>query len=378
MARPPHGCDAAYPARMLRYVIPASIVGLVAVAWPCGTLVRWTSAALLRIEGQDDEVGTLPLDPVTWAVSVRTEVRDMTPFFAFYALRFFFLECIAAPGFGIAVYHALNSGERHLRITLVASECVNFVLSWTLRFMGLALHVSMSLDFSEGSWLVFGMGVSSVLWLPITSGLFLMLVPRREWLTTLLLNILVTIVSVVVFYGRDVTLNGYFVIEGDLARICVGIVAPAAITMVIMEVYFFLAFHMLQFRCLRSAAVLMGGPFCFGLTLATILQLGSTSVVSGVCIEFGSLLVELRFKYCLLSGTTPLQSLRDRLCCLGRCCSHRKTGRMSFVHPGFDNIVSLDPTVLGAQQASSGERAGETHGDAGPCSKTLDNDGPEK
>ncbi|CAK0824510.1 unnamed protein product [Prorocentrum cordatum] len=120
------------------------------------------------------------------------------------------------------------------------------------------------------------------------------------------------------------------------------------------------------------------GPVCFGLTLATILQLGSTSVVSGVCIEFGSLLMELRFKYCLLSGTTPLQSLRDRLCCLGRCCSHRKTGRMSFVHPGFDDIVSLDPTVLGAQQAGSGERAGETHGDAGPCSETLDNDGPEK
>ncbi|CAK0866809.1 unnamed protein product [Prorocentrum cordatum] len=222
------------------------------------------------------------------------------------------------------------------------------------------------------------MGVSSVLWLPITSGLFLMLVPRREWLTTLLLNILVAIASVVVFYGRDVTLNGYFAIEGDLARICVGIVAPATMTMVIMESYFVFAFHMLQFRCLRFAAVLMGGPVCFGLTLATILQLGSTSVVSGVCIEFGSLLVELRFKYCLLSGTTPLQSLRDRLCCLGRCCSHRKTGRMSFVHPGFDNIVSLDPTVLGAQQAGSGERAGETHGDAGPCSETLDNDGPEK
>ncbi|CAK0843015.1 unnamed protein product [Prorocentrum cordatum] len=122
----------------------------------------------------------------------------------------------------------------------------------------------------------------------------------------------------------------------------------------------------------------MGGPACFGLTSATILQLGSTSVVSGVCIEFGSLLVEFRFKYCLLSGTTPLQSLRDRLYCLGRCCSHRKPERMSFVRPGFDDIVSLDPTVLGAQQAGSGEPAGETHGDAGPCRETLDDDGPEK
>eukprot|EP00959_Pyramimonas_sp_CCMP1952_P126965 2655402-Pyramimonas_sp.AAC.1 len=70
-----------------------------------------------------------------------------------------------------------------------------------------------------------------------------MLVPRREWLTTLLLNILVAIASVVVFYGRDVTLNGYFAIEGDLARILVGIVAPATMTMVIMESYFFCVPH---------------------------------------------------------------------------------------------------------------------------------------
>mmetsp|Transcript_18455 Transcript_18455/g.52126 ORF Transcript_18455/g.52126 Transcript_18455/m.52126 type:complete len:552 (-) Transcript_18455:83-1738(-) len=331
--------------QLLMVAIGASAFGLVAISLPSSRIILWASSTLLERSDADADLPIgqtlITISPSFWTDAQRAQVSDTLPFAVFIGMRANFIACVSAPGYGIVAYLALEKHEVVLRRVVLVITLVLYILFFAI-FMGsgaayLTGLVPKGLNIRMVIFLVAG-----TTWVPGVALLFAILFPRPKRCAVILRFALMTIATNVVYLTWVELCRGYFSATDGLLRLVLGGLVPPALFCILFELYYWLACHLCNYRNHRAGVVLLLIPLCLGATGQAVLQLGSTTVLSGVGIEAVAALMEMISKYYLLHGDTPLGPVRRYLPRCWRWLAFRSR-KQANVMPHCDDVCPVDP-----------------------------------
>jgi len=340
--------------QLLMVALGASAFGLVVLSLPSSRVVLWISGTLLERSEADADlpIGLTLINPLFWTAAQRAQVSDMLPFVVFVGMRANFFACAMATGYGVVAYLALAKHEVVLRRVVLATTVLLYILLFSVYMGWGAAYLTRLLPtgpkVQRMLWLLL-----TVTWAPGVTWQFVILFPRPKRCAVIVRLVLMTMASVVVYLAWNELCRSYFSASHELVRLVLGGLASPALFSISFELYYWLACHLCVYRNLRAGVVLLLIPLCFGATGQAVLQLGSTTVFSGVYIEAVSGLIEIISKYYLLRGDTPLgQVLRYLPCCWRwlAFCSRKQANAL----PECDEVCPVDAERRAAAGGAEG------------------------